>query len=287
MPSVVACPSCAGKLRLPDELRDQQVRCPACNTVFDPAVPPPVAAPPAQRESHQSGSPLRLTIDEPDAPASGPPAVPKGSGFGFIDLDLSPDTPKEPAPASPPPPVAAPPAQREPHQSGSPTAPRRPARLNDEQDLRECPTCGRHVHRDSTRCYHCGQRLPGRPRIVYDDPERRDWEPERGGLVLVLGVLSLVCLAVCGPAGIALGITAWVLGHNDLRKMKARQMDPAGYGTTQGGYVCGIIGTALNTLWTLGCVGFLSFIWYDATHPPTTRPVPVRPPIQWKNQGQR
>jgi hypothetical protein len=277
MPSVVACPSCAGKLRLPDELRGRQVRCPACHTVFDPAAPlPPVADAP--------GSPLQLSLDDPDTPASAPSVVPKGLGFGFVDLDLSPDAPREPASVPPPPPIADPPAQREPHPSGSPSAPRRPARLDDEQDLRECPTCGRHIHRDSTRCYHCGQRLPSRPRIVYDEPERRDWEPERGGLVLVLGVLSLVCLAICGPVGLALGLTAWVLGHGDLRKMKARQMDPAGHGTTQGGYVCGIIGTALNTLWTLGCAGFLSFIWYDASHPPTTRP--VRPPIQWKNQGQ-
>ncbi len=282
MPTVVACPSCAGKLRLPDELRAQRVRCPACNAIFDPAVlPPPAAAPHAQREPHQSGSPktpvadvpgspVRSSRDDPDTPASAPPAVPKGSGFGFVDLDLSLDSAREPAAAPPPP--------------GPPSASRRPARLDDEQDLRECPTCGRHVHRDSTRCYHCGQRIPGRPRIVYDEPERRDWEPERGGLVLVLGVLSLVCLAICGPVGLALGITAWVLGHNDLRKMKARQMDPAGHGTTQGGYVCGIVGTALNTLWTLGCAGIFAFAWYDASHPPTTRS--VRPPIQWQNQGQ-
>jgi predicted Zn finger-like uncharacterized protein len=266
MPTVVACPSCAGKLRVPDELRGQKVRCPACKTVFAAAAPlePPPPAP---------NLPLRLSLDEPDAPAAPPPAVPKGSGFGFVELDLSLDGPREPAPA--PPPLAdtpgSPPTRRTPH-------------LNDEHDdLRECPTCGRHAHRDSTRCSHCGQRLAGRPRIVQDYPERRDWEPERGGLVLVLGVLSLMCLAVCGPIGVALGITAWVLGHADLRKMKARQMDPAGYSTTQGGYVCGIIGTALNALWTLGCAGFFTFVWYDTHRPIPTRP--ARPPVQWKDQG--
>jgi hypothetical protein len=221
-----------------------------------------------------AGPPLRLTLDDPATPAAPPLGAPEGSGFGFVDLDLSLDSPREPSP-----PVAAPPAQREPHQPGSPS---RPPRLDEEEDFRECPACGRHVHRDSGRCYHCGERFTRRPRIVYDDPERRDWEPERGGLVLVLGVLSLVCLALCGPAGMALGITAWALGHGDLRKMKARQMDPAGLGTTQGGYVCGIIGTALNALWTLGCAGILGFAWYDNYHPPTT--APVRAPIQWNQQ---
>ncbi len=281
MSTVVSCPSCSGKLRLPDDLRGQQVRCPACNNVFDPTAPPPVAAPPAQRDPSRSGSPspavdapLRLSLDDADDPPAPPPAVPQGSGFGFVELDRRLDSPQEPA---------APPSQAA-DVPASPPEPRRPSRRSEEDDLRECPSCGRHIHRDSGRCYHCGRRFGGRPRIVYDDPERHDWEPDRGGVVLVLGVLSLVCLVICGPAGMALGITAWALGHGDLRKMNQRRMDPSGYGTTQGGYVCGILGTFLNALWTLGCAAILVFAWYDSHRPiPTTKP--VRPPIQWKDRG--
>jgi hypothetical protein len=97
--------------------------------------------------------------------------------------------------------------------------------------------------------------------------------------VLTLGVLSLVCLIICGPIGVALGITAWVLGSGDLRKMRDKQMDPAGYGITHGGWVCGILGTFLNTLWTLACAGFFVFVAYEDSRP---RPIRSNPPIQKK-----
>jgi hypothetical protein len=82
---------------------------------------------------------------------------------------------------------------------------------------------------------------------------RRDWEPERGGLVLTLGILSLVCLVACPPAGAGLGIAAWIMGQIDLDKIRRGQMDPNGQGPTNGGLVCGIIGTILNAVASLGC----------------------------------
>src|SRR5262245_21613136 len=54
MPILVRCPSCAGQLRVHDDLIGQQARCPACQTVFD-AVAPGEADPapvPAAAPSH-------------------------------------------------------------------------------------------------------------------------------------------------------------------------------------------------------------------------------------------
>jgi hypothetical protein len=58
--------------------------------------------------------------------------------------------------------------------------------------------------------------------------------PHRGGLILTLGILSLV---ICGP----LGIFAWIMGNNDLAAMRIGEMDPRGEGSTQAGRICGII----------------------------------------------
>ncbi len=62
--------------------------------------------------------------------------------------------------------------------------------------------------------------------------------PHRGGSVLTLGILGLLC---CGP----LALAAWAMGATDLAEMRAGRMDAAGYSATQAGMICGIIGTLL------------------------------------------
>lgn len=66
-------------------------------------------------------------------------------------------------------------------------------------------------------------------------------QPDRGGLILTLGILSLVLCGLLGPF-------AWVMGSNDLKAIDAGRMDPRGRGTTQAGMVCGIISTVLLLL---------------------------------------
>ncbi|BCW99166.1 MAG: hypothetical protein KatS3mg024_1993 [Armatimonadota bacterium] len=66
----------------------------------------------------------------------------------------------------------------------------------------------------------------------------------RGTTVLTLGLLGLVW---CVP----LSIAAALMGSSDLNEMKAGRMDPAGYGMTQAGMICGYIGVALGFLWFL------------------------------------
>ena len=69
-------------------------------------------------------------------------------------------------------------------------------------------------------------------------------EPHRGTLILVLGILSLV---MCG---FFTGIPAWIMGRNDLRKIKNGLMDPTGRSMTNGGKICGIISVILTVI---GC----------------------------------
>ena len=128
--------------------------------------------------------------------------------------------------SSPPPVVAVLPPQ--------PPAARNFPDLEDDDDRREPP------------------RQRRRPRDDEDDDDddnqvRRRLEPHRGGLILALGIISLL---VCGPVGIA----AWVMGSADLQAMRRGTMDPTGQGPTQAGYICGIIASVFMAIGlVVGC----------------------------------
>jgi predicted Zn finger-like uncharacterized protein len=235
MPSIIACPACAGQLRLPDELLGQQVRCPACSNVFTAGQP--------CNPSTGNGS-----NHEPE------PAAVKPRGLvGAVELNLSLDdeAPRSSLPApSPEPPLPQPP----------------PRRWDDEDDERE---------REPSRPRD-GDRYSDRFRLR--EPERRDREPNRGVLILVLGIISLATMVFSlYPLGAILGLVAWVMGHNDLKKIKANQLDSDASGLTKAGWICGIIGTLINSLVTLSCVGFLCFVLLSApSRPATTYKQPVQ-----------
>jgi predicted RNA-binding Zn-ribbon protein involved in translation (DUF1610 family) len=154
-----------------------------------------------------------------------------------------------------------------------------------DADLAPCPSCGKNIPRTSDLCLYCKADLS---RGGHDDDEeeeedyddrpwerrrrgprvRRDCEPHRGTLVMVLGILSTV-FATMGPClygvpalliGLPLGIVSWVLARRDLAKMKAGTMDPDGYGQTQAGMICGIIGTILSVLVVLGILAVIGII---------------------------
>jgi hypothetical protein len=81
---------------------------------------------------------------------------------------------------------------------------------------------------------------------------RLDCEPHRGGLVRLLGGVSLVlgALAMCGGVtglvGLPMGIAAWKMGHEDLAKMRAGLMDRRGQGKTRQGCDCAVFGMLLS-----------------------------------------
>ncbi len=89
------------------------------------------------------------------------------------------------------------------------------------------------------------------------------YRPHRGGMVLTLGIISLVlaffggffsfcCCPFIGwgadVIALALAVPGAILGQMDLKAMKNGQMDPSGRGMTQSGMIMAIIGGALVLL---------------------------------------
>ncbi len=72
-------------------------------------------------------------------------------------------------------------------------------------------------------------------------------------MVLTLGILGLVLCAFCAPV-------ALFMGKGDLRAMDAGRMDPAGRGTTQAGWILGIIGTVILCLQVLLGLLYIVFV---------------------------
>jgi predicted RNA-binding Zn-ribbon protein involved in translation (DUF1610 family) len=159
-----------------------------------------------------------------------------------------------------------------------PSAPRREPEV--DADLAPCPSCGKNIPRTADLCLYCKANLSRRGRDddeedEYDDRPwegrrgprvRRDCDPHRGAVVLVLGILSTVFGAfTCfyglpGLLAIPMGIVAWILGASDLKKMNAGTMDPDGRGQTQAGMICGIIGLIVSLLIILAFVAFFTFL---------------------------
>jgi len=63
--------------------------------------------------------------------------------------------------------------------------------------------------------------------------------PHRGGVILALGILGIVCCFICG-------IIAWAMGSSDLKEMDAGTRDSSGRGLTQAGKICGIVSVILQ-----------------------------------------
>jgi hypothetical protein len=85
------------------------------------------------------------------------------------------------------------------------------------------------------------QQAPTGP-AEYQGPPQQPLSPHRGGLILTLGILGIVCCFICG-------IIAWVMGNNDMREIDAGRMDPSGRGLTQAGKICGMVGVILAIIW--------------------------------------
>jgi hypothetical protein len=128
---------------------------------------------------------------------------------------------------------------------------------------RRCPYCNEDIRCDAERCRFCGEELAhggGLPPWERG-AGRRDLEPDRGGMILGLGIIGLVCSVTCflSVIGLPLCVTAWVMAQRDLSLMNAYEMDPSGKGNTVAGLICGIIGTIFSAFCLLiTALGFLS-----------------------------
>jgi hypothetical protein len=131
-----------------------------------------------------------------------------------------------------------------------------------------CPICAEMIPGHALTCPFCKEPIDHRGRWM-----RRDVVPHRGGLILVLGIVSLVsvvgvvfCLAF-NLVGIGLGVAAWVMGNKDLAQIYRGEMDPDGQSQTKSGRNCGIIGMVLNIVLLLACAGFFTVLFL-AQRPP-------------------
>src|SRR5262249_41617250 len=141
-----------------------------------------------------------------------PPGAVKCQDCGQPLNTAAPGAPPSPLTVEPAPPLAEPP----------PSA---------DDGLMPCPHCGERILSNSTFCRFCREHVEGESR-PWERPGRRvrrDVDPHRGNLILVLGILGLVIPLI----GLGLGITAWVMGRRDLARMDRRELDPDGRGLTQ------------------------------------------------------
>jgi hypothetical protein len=213
MAAIVDCPLCSRKLRILDAYEGEPVKCPTCGGTFVAPIEAEAASVPAASALIVTETIAPLEIGPRQAVPPVPKLKPRLIG-------------EEKVPPSRPPP-------------GKPSASKLPLRL--------CTVCGRQLERDATRCTHCGEPLGA-------DDDRpwpyRDCEPHRGGMILALGIISIVLITTCvlSIIGLPMGIAAWTMAQGDLRKMRAGRMDPDGMRTTESGRTCAIIGTVLNAL---------------------------------------
>jgi len=226
MPTMVDCPSCTRKLRVADDLLGQRCRCPTCGQTFDATAPGENAAP--TERAPEAASPPNLSPPTP-APAS----------VETVPLHLSLDEMDKPA-----------------RPGGYLPAPPVPQKQERRREFIRCPNCDERISADSRRCRHCGEDLDEADEfnIRRRQGVRRDCEPHRGTLILVLGIVSIVIHAL----GLPIGLPAWIMGRRDLAKMDRGEMDPSGRSTTQAGYICGIIGTILGSLTVLACAAYFA-----------------------------
>ena len=93
---------------------------------------------------------------------------------------------------------------------------------------------------------------------------RRDSQPHRGDLLMLLGTASLVCgvlaclIFVTALVGLPLAAVTWRWAGRDLARMDAGLMDPAGRGQTEGARDTAWLGGRFNLLGA--AFGFVLFL---------------------------
>jgi hypothetical protein len=224
MPTLVNCPSCDRKLRVPDDMLGTRVKCPSCGGKFDAVADSDGAAPPPLPGASDQAPPALDELEE----------VPEG-------VQSKPAAPTRPARDD---------------EDAVQDRPSRRQRWRDEDDDED-------DDRERGR-YRAPPRWQGEPHRAGLVLTFGIISVSSLVVGLFAWVIFAGCSLVFCAIGLGLGIPAWIMGHKDLNKINARIMDPAGKGNTTGGYVCGIIGTLGNAIvlacCTLAVVGFLAFM---------------------------
>jgi hypothetical protein len=96
---------------------------------------------------------------------------------------------------------------------------------------------------------------------------RREVAPPRGGVLLALGILSIVVgvpslyLVVPALLGLPLSLVAYLMADRDLLEMRAGRMDRSGRASAHAAQWCALVGFLLSALGlTVGCVALGAYI---------------------------
>ncbi len=208
MPVSIQCPQCQRKLSVPDNLVGRRVKCPSCGEGFQAAQTQPRKPPPPPPK---------------DAISSAPTKPPPLSDYEVID---------EPEYEKLRPPRRRPRDDEE-DQDDRPARSRRPR--DDDEDEDERPA-RRRRRRDEDE-----------DDDDYNIRRRRRVRAHRGGLILTLGIISLVVWC-CPLAGWIVGGIALSMASTDLAAMSSGYVDDSGQGVTTAGKICAIIGIVLSTI---------------------------------------
>lgn len=104
----------------------------------------------------------------------------------------------------------------------------------------KCVNCGAENADFAVYCSQCGHKFEESEKPV--SPSATSFQPPlprgNGVLILIFGILGLVS---CAP----LGIAAWLMGNNDLHKMKQGIISRQEEGITQAGRILGIVATII------------------------------------------
>jgi hypothetical protein len=256
MSTLIDCPSCGRKLRVPNDFLGKSVRCPTCAETFraPESVVPPAAPEPAPAASPEEPAPalnvaLKLELD--DEPAAGPPPAP-------------------------PPPRESPrrtedekPRRRRERDLEDDDEDDRPRRRR-RGEFEPCPRCREDIRRGAVVCPYCGLDLEIQgDGYTRQKRVRMDAEPHRGGMIQALGIASLIMAVIWFLfwIGLPMGVAAWAMGRRDLRKMDNGEMDPNGRKKTKDGWLCGMIGAILSAAVGLVALGIISMIILDTSQP--------------------
>lgn len=113
-----------------------------------------------------------------------------------------------------------------------------------------CPQCGESQQASAKFCHKCGFRFvsSGATPASTVPQSQTAYPPKqgRGGIILTLGILSVVLF---GPLT---GIPAWIMGHGDVKEIRAGRIPQSEHGLTTAGMVLGIVGTCIGAIVIIG-----------------------------------
>ncbi|HET6573677.1 MAG TPA: MJ0042-type zinc finger domain-containing protein [Fimbriiglobus sp.] len=260
-----SCPGCGATYSVDDSKGGKTGKCPKCQTQFQIPMPEGAATPPAAGSAPAPSLPPPPPAD-PNAPVEIAPCPGCQARLSVAASDLGADVEcpycktvyKAKKPGTGVAPVPSPrseseddrPRRRRDEEEDEDDRPSRRRRRDEDEEDADRP---RRRRRDEGEA---DEDRPSRRRRDEDEEEDRprrrrlrrggSYEPHRGGLILTLGILSLV---ICG---IFTGIPAWVMGNADLRKIDEGRMDPEGRTMTNVGRILGMINVILTCVLFVG-----------------------------------